>query len=214
MNGNRAELTEEFHQLVNAILDAPSVEYYQQLYAYCGDLREPAASAKYVRHVMDLFDLAACDIRGMTVLDAGCGSGFTSILCGLLGAAEVHGMDIHPGTLNPTGAYTHLLPSDLAARLRFDYGDASCMPYDDETFDVLLSVEAVSHYLFVDGFIAEAARVLKPGGVLIISDGNNGLNPVIRRRTYDVWGVASTGAVQAHAMSKSGLSSSRRTSLA
>jgi hypothetical protein len=39
----------------------------------------------------------------------------------------------------------------------------------------------------VEGFLAEATRVLRPGGTLLIADGNNGRNPFVRRKTYEVW---------------------------
>jgi SAM-dependent methyltransferase len=67
------------------------------------------------------------------------------------------------------------------------------LPYPDATFDILLSYEAISHYNDVAGFLNEAWRVLKPGGVLMISDGNNGLNPLIRYRTRRLWEAAENG---------------------
>jgi hypothetical protein len=39
----------------------------------------------------------------------------------------------------------------------------------------------------VDGFIREAARVLRPGGALLLSDSNNALNPQVVRDTWQIW---------------------------
>ena len=67
------------------------------------------------------------------------------------------------------------------------------MPYADGSFDLVLSVEAISHYRDVGAFIGEAARVLRTGGTLLLSDGNNGRNPRIRRATHALWEEFETG---------------------
>ena len=193
-----ASLTSEFHDIATAVLDADLPEYDQWFYSYCGRLRSSDGAAKYVRHVLDLLNLAERDVRGARVLDAGCGFGMTTLLCGLLGAAEAHGIDVHQGMLDTARAYLPLLPANLAARVGVTRGDVSCMPCPAESYDVVLSIEAVSHYLFVEKFLAEAWRVLKPGGVLIVSDGNNGLNPLVRRRAYHMWEAFEKGPVGAH----------------
>ena len=66
-------------------------------------------------------------------------------------------------------------------------GNATRLPYPDDSLDVVLSLEAISHYLRYELFLDEAHRVVRPGGALVISDGNNGLNPVRRRATRRVW---------------------------
>lgn len=49
-------------------------------------------------------------------------------------------------------------------------GDATKLPLADETADGMISVEAAFHFSSRRDFFAEARRVLKPGGVLVMSD--------------------------------------------
>ena len=66
-------------------------------------------------------------------------------------------------------------------------GDAQAMPVKSASVDLLISIEAVSHDYDVDAFLDECARVVRPGGTLLISDGNNGANPALRRFTEQLW---------------------------
>ncbi|MGZ2412262.1 ubiquinone/menaquinone biosynthesis C-methylase UbiE [Sphingomonas sp. F9_3S_D5_B_2] len=55
-------------------------------------------------------------------------------------------------------------------RLRFVQGSALELPFGDGEFDVLLNVEASNDYPDREQFFREAARVLKPDGVLLYAD--------------------------------------------
>ena len=61
-----------------------------------------------------------------------------------------------------------------AARLpiRFDVGTATALPYDDASMDVCLLPELLEHVDDWESCVREAARVLKPGGVLYLSTTN------------------------------------------
>jgi SAM-dependent methyltransferase len=142
---------------------------------------------------MDLLEVGGVDVRGKSVLDVGCGFGFALVVCGLLGASELRGIEIHEGMLRTIDSYRHLLPEDVDRCMHVGPGDAADMAFASESFDLVLSVEAISHYLDVERFIREAARVLRPGGALVISDGNNGVNPWTRRRNYRVWAAFEQG---------------------
>lgn len=55
------------------------------------------------------------------------------------------------------------------ALARAEVGDALALPYDDETFDVVLISEVLEHVPDDDRAIAEFVRVLKPGGVAAVT---------------------------------------------
>lgn len=52
----------------------------------------------------------------------------------------------------------------------FERADAEDLPFDDDRFDLVTCRIAPHHFPHVDRFVAEAARVLKPGGLLAVVD--------------------------------------------
>jgi ubiquinone/menaquinone biosynthesis C-methylase UbiE len=121
------------------------------------------------------------------VLEVGAGTGFFLInlaLAGCLDGAELEATDISQGMLDVcqrNGAEHGL---EIATR----QGDAEALPYDDETFDLVMG-HAFIHHLPVPGAaIREMFRVLKPGGTLVIAGEPTELGDrvswVVKRTTY------------------------------
>ena len=146
---------------------------------------------RYVRYLKTLLAQAGVQLEGASVLDAGCGFGLTALFLNLLGAGEVHGLDCHAGMIRTFNAYLTFLPYDL--RTYPCLGDVAEMPYADGAFDLVLSIEAVSHYRHWPQFLAEAARVLRPGGTLVIADSNNRRHRRTVRRTHRIWAAFENG---------------------
>ena len=165
--------------------------YHPNFVKFYGGLTRPGPLAAHVRHVRALFRQARCDVAGKTILDVGCGYGVSAILLALLGAGETHGVDCQPRTLQTFRGILEALPVRLPVHPAL--ADAAALPYADGTFDALLAVEALSHFRRVDDFLAEAARVLQPQGVLIISDANNGANWRRAYRTRRIWEAFENG---------------------
>ena len=160
--------------------------YYRDRLGPAGPEREYALD-KYFRYYLDVFETAGRSPHGQKVLEAGSGFGLGLVAVAVLGAAEAHGVEIVPWEAEFAFRGRDVLPEDVRDRIRPVVGNAAELPYPDDTLDVVLSLEAISHYLDYEPFLDEAHRVLRPGGVLVISDGNNGLNPLIRRKTRKVW---------------------------
>jgi cyclopropane fatty-acyl-phospholipid synthase-like methyltransferase len=135
--------------------------------------------------VYDLCHLARFDPQDKVILDAGCGYGVIAIILMLMGAREVWGLDISEERLT---AFEHLIQDHhLSERLHAQLRGVEDTGLEDGSVDAVISNEAISHYYNVDAFLREAARVLKPGGVLLIADGNNAANPFRRRDTEQIW---------------------------
>jgi SAM-dependent methyltransferase len=179
--------------LFRIVLEAAASDYDPWLYRYCGNLATSAEAARYRRHLEDLLDFGHVNVRDASVLDAGCGFGFTLLVLRWLGASEVRGVDTYEPMIRTIRTYLPLLGEDFASRLDVAVASVSETPYEDNSFDLVLSIEAISHYRDVGAFIAEAARVLRSGGTLLIRDGNNAHNPTIRRETQALWEEFETG---------------------
>jgi SAM-dependent methyltransferase len=175
------------------ILAARLPAYDDWLYSYCGSTGTPAGVDRYLTYLRDLLAFAHVDLEGLDVVDAGCGFGFTLLAAAALGASTARGVDTSSSMIRTVEAYRPRLPASLAARVEVTVADVSEPPHPDESVDLLLSVEAISHYRRVESFVGEARRVLRRGGTMIISDGNNGANPWIRRKTRGIWDAFEEG---------------------
>ncbi len=105
------------------------------------------------------------DLTGKRVLEVSCGhGGGASYLVRTLSPASYTGLDLNPAGVDFCQK-SHNLPG-----LDFVRGDAENVPFPDQSFDVVLSVEASFFYPSVPRFLAEMARVLRPGGHLLYCD--------------------------------------------
>ena len=98
------------------------------------------------------------EVDGLCALDLGCGTGRYARLLQARGAACVIAMDLSPGMLQH---------AQTVKRVR---ADMMQLPFADGAFDVIVSGLAVGHAPSLEGWMAEAARVLAPGGRLLLSD--------------------------------------------
>ena len=98
-------------------------------------------------------------LRGLRVLEVSCGhGGGASYFTRAYQPAEYVGMDLNPEAIR------HCEARHQVAGLRFQVGDAQQLPFADDSFDVVINVEASHCYPDFPGFADEVARVLKPGG--------------------------------------------------
>lgn len=100
--------------------------------------------------------------RGRDVLDVASGEGYGSALLAQT-AGSVIGVEMSEQTV------AHSIAAYTAPNLRFIQGDARNIPLGDASVDVVVSFETLEHFFEHDRFIAEVRRVLRPGGLLILS---------------------------------------------
>ena len=98
------------------------------------------------------------------VLDCGCGTG---LLMGLLSAERpelrLTGIDLSQAMIDAARAR---LPESVA----LVQGDCEALPFGDQRFDAIVCAHSFHHYPEAQRFFDNAARVLRPGGRLILRD--------------------------------------------
>jgi tocopherol O-methyltransferase len=102
------------------------------------------------------------------VLDAGSGWGGTSIWLAQNVGCNVVGISIIPAQVERASATARSL--GLEGEVRFIRGDYADTGFDDHSFDVVLACESFVHATDREAAIREAARLLRPGGRLVISE--------------------------------------------
>lgn len=104
------------------------------------------------------------------LLDVGCGMGAQDVyLHRRVNPRTIDALDVTWSHVEKSRARAKRsgIPED---RLRFHHGTAVHLPFGDREFTHLLSIEAAEHFDTRDAFFHEAARVLRPGGVMALCD--------------------------------------------
>jgi SAM-dependent methyltransferase len=99
------------------------------------------------------------------VVEVGSGEGYgTSLLSET--AARVVGLDIDEATVeHASGKYA----SD---KVGFALYDGNTIPFPDNTFDLAVSFQVIEHIRDDAGHVAQICRILKPGGILVLTTPN------------------------------------------
>jgi ubiquinone/menaquinone biosynthesis C-methylase UbiE len=171
----------------NRPVSAPSWKFFANLWFRCltrvsgGDLvfinsgyeEDPpmalplVASDEPNRFFIQLYHRIATqvDLTGKRVLEVSCGhGGGASYLVRTLSPASYTGLDLNPDGVDFCRK-SHNLPD-----LDFVHGDAENLPFPDQSFDAVLNVESSLCYPSLPHFLAEMARVLRPGGHFLYAD--------------------------------------------
>lgn len=120
---------------------------------------EPHFRPENQAKVRAVLEQLKADTNGKKMLDIGCGTGFAINLARDL-FEDIHGVDVTPAMLakidTSSGNITlHNIPAET-------------LPFDDDSFDVVTSYAFIHHVEDYASIIAEAHRVLRPGGKLYV----------------------------------------------
>ncbi len=124
----------------------------------------------------DLARLAGVD-ETATVLDIGCGVGGPTLRLASTLGCTVTGIDLVQASVDQARDRAQDLGLDHLTT--FEQGDATSLPFEDGSFDVVWGQDAWCHVPDKPALLAEAKRVLRPGGTLAFTDwlAGDGLTP-------------------------------------
>jgi 2-polyprenyl-6-hydroxyphenyl methylase/3-demethylubiquinone-9 3-methyltransferase len=95
----------------------------------------------------------------MRVLDIGCGAGFLANALAREEGFVVTGIDASAPSLAVAASH------DTTGAVTYEVADAYALPYATGSFDVVCAMDFLEHVVFPERVVAEAARVLRPGGL-------------------------------------------------
>jgi SAM-dependent methyltransferase len=123
--------------------------------------------AEYCLHLVHqkAYEEAALLAAGRTVLDLGCNNGYGSAVLGQV-CRQVTALDVSPTAIQ-----------DAQARfgdrgIDFRVYDGRKIPFDDLSFDLVVSFQVIEHLEDTGPYLTEIARVLRPSGVALFTTPN------------------------------------------
>ena len=124
----------------------------------------------------ELFALMG-DVQGLNVLDVGCGTGRMVENLKKFGA-KVTGLDVSEKML--AIAKKHFSTTE------FVLGDIEELPFEDESFDMVVATFVIVHLGTLQRAFDEVYRVLKPGGVFLVSNVNQRKAPKLKMEKEEI----------------------------
>lgn len=111
--------------------------------------------------VEDIIERALAGLpKGAKILDAGCGTGFN--------VSQLSAKGFTVTGIEPAEDMRRRAKAANPKATIID-GDIENLPFEDNSFDALLSIEVIRYFPDPSRALAECLRVLKPGGVAVIS---------------------------------------------
>lgn len=165
-------------------LRAQLPEYFLTYYKHLRILRNPARIEHIFQKGRDMYRYL--EAEGKDVLDLGAGFGIEALLVAIYGARKVVATEIDRDMV-AVGNYLAQRLDPPVTHFEARYGDGIAMEFPSASFDGVMANCVISHVRDLKGFLAEAHRLLRPGGIFFLSDENNSLYLPARGRRRRGW---------------------------
>ena len=124
-------------------------------------------------------------VVGRRILDYGCGSGYgthhMSAYCD-----SIVGVDIAADAIEYARA--HYRADNLSYRC-IEPADSSPLPFDDASFDTVLSFQVIEHLEDVAPYLSEIRRVLTPGGIFVCATPDRSTRLLPGQKPWNMWHI-------------------------
>jgi GT2 family glycosyltransferase/ubiquinone/menaquinone biosynthesis C-methylase UbiE/glycosyltransferase involved in cell wall biosynthesis len=131
---------------------------------FTGERFVPHLGGKIRYEHLHRYLMCAEHAKGKLVLDLACGEGYGSALLARV-AKHVTGVDVSREAVQ----HAREIYANGTSNLEYCLGSADALPLEDHSFDLVVSFETLEHLANQQQMVDEIQRVLKPGGLLIIS---------------------------------------------
>lgn len=168
----------------DAELRAQFPEYFLTYYTYLRIIRNPARIEHLFQKGHEMYEYL--EAEGKDVLDLGAGFGIEALLVAIAGARRVVATEIDHDMV-AVGKYLAEKVDPPLTNFESRYGDGIAMEFPSGSFDGVMANCVISHVRDLEGFLAEANRLLRPGGIFFLSDENNSLYLPARGRRRRGW---------------------------
>lgn len=166
---------EEFDNC-ESFLDAQECRVFRRYYQGFRNISQDRLQYEKDSYAQEVAYLVRSIEPGTKILDAGCGLGSDSILCGILGA-DATGVDLSEERLAVANKRFSFYESKLGRSINTKFLAKSVFDFA-ENYDIIWSRQSISHVDPAAKFVEFAYSHLNKEGKLIIND-SNGLNPYV-----------------------------------
>lgn len=159
-------------------------EYFLTYYTYLRIIRNPARIEHIFQKCREMYEYL--EAKGKDVLDLGAGFGIEALLVAIYGARRVIATEIDRDMV-AVGTYLAEKVDPPVTHFESRFGDGIAMEFPTASFDGVMANCVISHVRDLEGFLKEAHRLLRPGGIFFLSDENNSLYLPARGRRRRGW---------------------------
>lgn len=167
--------------IISSTIDSYEVEYYKKMARLWWDTTGPfwplhklnSLRTQWVQQ--KLLEYKYCDtehkpLRGLSVLDVGCGGGILAESLAKLGAS-VHAIDVVEKNIHIARAHA----SDNNLNIEYSHTTVESLANSDMRYDVVFNMEVVEHVADLQTFLNACAAVVRPGGAMFVATINRTL---------------------------------------
>lgn len=131
-----------------------------------------------IDYFCDVLERTLGKLKGRRILELGCGGG---LMTEAYARAEANIVGVDPSLPSLAVARRHAAAGDLTIDYVGSVGER--LPFPNDAFDAVVSADTLEHVESVEQVVAEASRVLKPGGQFVYDT----INRTWRSRLMLVW---------------------------
>lgn len=164
MKWNAENIDASYRDTVGEFLEGDDLAARQGIPDFIEEYRVSRVKGRIAPLIID-----AASNSDARILDAGCGHGWYPLSLAVTPAFKAALICVDISTHNIELLKAEAVKRGLSEKVSAEVANCEKLPFENESFDLVYTTESVEHMEFPERFFLEAARVLKPGGILIVT---------------------------------------------